>query len=377
MNTEKNVSIIIPSYNRGEILKNTLLSLKRQTYQDSLIQIILINDGSRDNTRQLVNEMGIPNLEYLENSHNKGAGIARNLGLQVAEGDIIIFCDSDFIVPETYVSNHVKEHMNNDKIVVSGMGHWHYILTYDFADAWLPFQKNDLQPMYNDPFIKERMLKGPNLINEEDIHQGDFSKFVCIPRWLKSWVNMFEEIISEYGENLKNFELPWLTFCTGNLSVNRDYLKSFGGFDTNFKRHEDWELGYRLYKDECAFKFAVDAEAYQQLAPQNPKVTQTQKTTYKLLSTKHPNIDILLLSLVLKAGYSFKKISDVLRQHKEVSDFHKTLTNNFEGMLRTYINEIPYENKVKKGKNRKNLRKIRHRFPEWYNSYTALHKREI
>lgn len=84
------VSIIIPTYNRSALLAKTLASVQAQTYP--AVQIIVVDDGSTDNTRELLT--GYPEVEYYYQPNQRQAA-ARNTGLQHARGEFIASLDSD------------------------------------------------------------------------------------------------------------------------------------------------------------------------------------------------------------------------------------------------------------------------------------------
>jgi len=85
------VSIIIPAYNRFNLLLEALASVRRQTYAGPK-EIILVDDGSTDKTGSFVNAL---DLVYLRCEHTGMPGKARNLGASAAEGDLLAFLDSD------------------------------------------------------------------------------------------------------------------------------------------------------------------------------------------------------------------------------------------------------------------------------------------
>ncbi len=87
-------SIIIPAYNAEKTIQRCLDSIISQHYQD--IQIIIINDGSTDLTDSICKEYAVnhPFIKYIR-KENEGVSIARNQGLSCAEGEYILFVDSD------------------------------------------------------------------------------------------------------------------------------------------------------------------------------------------------------------------------------------------------------------------------------------------
>ena len=88
------VSVIVPVYNVEEYLPQCLDGLINQTLQD--IEIICVNDGSTDNSLEILQSYAKRDDRILViNQENKGPGIARNVALDIAHGDYIMFCDPD------------------------------------------------------------------------------------------------------------------------------------------------------------------------------------------------------------------------------------------------------------------------------------------
>jgi glycosyltransferase involved in cell wall biosynthesis len=88
------ISIIIPCYNYGHLIADTINSLLQQTYTD--IEVIVVNDGSKDNTEAVVN--AIAQKDSRVSCHtfpNSGLGASRNRGLEIAKGEFIQFLDAD------------------------------------------------------------------------------------------------------------------------------------------------------------------------------------------------------------------------------------------------------------------------------------------
>jgi len=87
------VSVIIPTYNREQLIARSLKSVLSQTYQD--FEIIIVDDGSTDNTEEVVSSFNDDRIRYIRHEENKGEAAARNTGIKAARGDYIAYQDSD------------------------------------------------------------------------------------------------------------------------------------------------------------------------------------------------------------------------------------------------------------------------------------------
>ena len=87
------VSVIIPIYNRENTIERAVKSVLEQTYSN--LEVILVDDGSKDNTLDILSKIKDNRVKVLCHGSNKGGSAARNTGLKVATGDYIAFLDSD------------------------------------------------------------------------------------------------------------------------------------------------------------------------------------------------------------------------------------------------------------------------------------------
>lgn len=110
------VSIIIPTYNRMQTIERTLDSIVSQTHQN--LQILVIDDGGTDDTVALISEKFSNKIE-LHTVEHRGIAHARNIGLQYATGDFIVFVDSDDTIATDYITNilALQEKQHKDMIV--------------------------------------------------------------------------------------------------------------------------------------------------------------------------------------------------------------------------------------------------------------------
>lgn len=110
------VSIIIPVYNAQEYLDDCIKSVLGQTYKN--FEVILIDDGSLDKSLKICNGYSEwDNRIIVIHKENGGVSSARNMGLDVAKGDYILFVDSDDYIAEDYIESHINFDAD---VVVSG-----------------------------------------------------------------------------------------------------------------------------------------------------------------------------------------------------------------------------------------------------------------
>jgi glycosyltransferase involved in cell wall biosynthesis len=121
------VSIIIPAYNAEEYISDTIESALTQTFSN--VEVIVIDDGSTDGTKDIVGRFNDSRLRLLEADH-RGAGAARNRGLRAAKGEYIQFLDSDDILSQDKIEAQLEVLMrSSDKKTIASC-------------AWLKFEHN-------------------------------------------------------------------------------------------------------------------------------------------------------------------------------------------------------------------------------------------
>ncbi|MDH4943491.1 glycosyltransferase [Sulfurimonas sp. C5] len=108
------ITVVIPTFNRYELLKRAVQSVLQQTFQAK--EIIVVDDGSTDDTSRIQNDF--PQIKYIY-QENKGVSSARNLGIQHAVYDWIAFLDSDDRFVEEKLEKQVDFHQSNLDCLVS------------------------------------------------------------------------------------------------------------------------------------------------------------------------------------------------------------------------------------------------------------------
>ncbi len=200
------VSVVIPSYNRAGFIVETLNRLFLQTYPN--YEVIIVDDASTDNTEELVKtifkeQLDSGKLRYEKNEMNMERSFSRNKGVEVANGELIAFLDSDDIWQPDHIERGVEQILISD------------------CDVFYTF------PAYTD---KEHTVNTDKVIDER----------------FRIYVN-----------DLKDFEIDELiargliTYPTG-MFIRRDIFLESGGFRRDIMVAEDWELISRLYFRYCA-----------------------------------------------------------------------------------------------------------------------------
>lgn len=119
------VSVIIPTYNRWWILGKSLEALFNQSYPKDKYEIILIDDGSTDDTETMIESLSPScKFEYLRNKKRMGIPRTRNRGIRKARGEYIIFTDSDVVVIPDFIAQHMSYHKKYQDVIVNGELIW-------------------------------------------------------------------------------------------------------------------------------------------------------------------------------------------------------------------------------------------------------------
>jgi glycosyltransferase involved in cell wall biosynthesis len=100
------ISVVIPTFNRAELLKRSLKSVLSQTYSN--IEVIVVDDNSSDSTVETIKGISDPRVRYIRHEERKGGASARNSGILASKGEFISFLDSD----DTWVPKKLESQLN-------------------------------------------------------------------------------------------------------------------------------------------------------------------------------------------------------------------------------------------------------------------------
>ncbi|MGQ1947088.1 glycosyltransferase family 2 protein [Geofilum sp. OHC36d9] len=141
------ISIIIPNYNKAPYIEKTLQSIIAQTYQNW--EAIVVDDGSSDGSQKIIQKIAHQDLRirFIERTQlPKGGSVCRNIGLKQAQGEYLMFFDSDDIMSPNCLKNRMTSIQQNPLIhfMVFPVGNFYHKIG-DHKHVWIPSGKNHLK----------------------------------------------------------------------------------------------------------------------------------------------------------------------------------------------------------------------------------------
>lgn len=325
-------SIIIPAFNSMERLYYNLLSLNNQDCNFNDFEVIIVDNGSSDNTANMVIEFAKQSkfkikLKKLKN--NKGIARGRNTAIKMAEGDILIFHDSDMIAPRDFVRRHLKHHKEKN-IVVCGIP-WKRINTFYYNE--LENKEKDYEGLKYIKNAHNKIEKAP-ILNENLIINGMYKNYIFDLNG--EFIDEVKGIIKKYGNNLIDYSIPWRLFITNNASVEHEKVINVGMFDEQIVGYgfEDYDLGIRLYKSGGKFIFDENIINVHQEHPSNIKSNEFNENI-RYICEKYNNIhfiDVILVCMMYLTSIDKSSINEL------VQDIDKMLASGaFDYILNLFL----------------------------------------
>jgi len=185
------VTVIIPTYNRDKVLGRAIQSVLAQSHQE--FELLIVDDGSEDDTQQVVQQFSDPRIVYLKHENNQGQCAAINTGIRAAKGDYVVFLDSDDEWLPTMIEKQVDIFQAHD----SNLG-----LVYTLAGT----------------------------------RRADGSVELAFDCQLRG--NVYKEVLTQ------GYLAPSIT-----LMVRKPCFQKIGLFDTRFSCYQDDDICFRLAKE--------------------------------------------------------------------------------------------------------------------------------
>lgn len=349
-------SVVIPSYNACERLYYNLLSLSMQSCAMDSFEAIVIDNCSTDGTWNMLMKFNkLQNMKKLRLNENVGRSKARNIGINAATGDIIIFCDSDMICDKNFILQHIAAHSEPDS-VVCGVN-WEKIYTYYYKGFTGSLERNfnqnlDKYSLKDTKNIEDKFC----LISEQEIIDETYKAYSFT---YSEYEYNYRAVAERYGAELSGYNFPWSFFITNNCSASKEKIVKAGMFDEDYKGWgcEDLDLGYRLYKAGGKFK-KLDIGSIHQEHPVNN--SENGLTNIYYFSEKYNETDILLYYFHDLIPVDSCTANDIITDINKIEDSSKydMLLDAFKELIMA-ARDGYFRNRVDKYKRIQKLRELR------------------
>ena len=199
------ISVVIPAYNKEEVIVKTINSVINLDYPKDKLEIIVVDDGSTDKTYRIANQFENENLKVFT-KENKGKSNTLNFGIKIAKGDLVLCLDADTFVEKDLLKKAIKH----------------------FSDPEVGAVLSTLKPFKNESF---------------------FEKIQIIEYNLASFIRKILSLIDS---------LPAAPACS---IYRRNFFKKYGYFEEG-NLTEDFEMALRVHSKNYKIKYILDSTAY-------------------------------------------------------------------------------------------------------------------
>lgn len=259
------VSVVMPTFNQASRLALTLSSLLYQRPPRAGWEVIVVDDGSTDDTTAVLDAFAERLPLRVLRQRNAGRSAARNAGGAIAVGCTLVFCDGDRVCDPSFVAAHADAATNGDAALVNlGEVRETYVADLDGRRAELL----------------------------SDIGAG-CAWLARRSRWPHFVAEVYRHLLAPDG--IADSAFAWLCFLSGNVSLPHALFDEVGGFDEDFVEwgFEHFELGYRLAGLGAAFRHRPGAVNYHLAHRREPGFYESGiAASATLLRRKHPRLPV-------------------------------------------------------------------------------------
>jgi len=261
--TVSRCSVVVPTYNRAELLRRTLDSLVAQTLPRTAFEVLVVDDGSSDATAEVVQGYRdrLDVRYFFQPDEGWRVAKARNVGIAHATGEVCVMVDTGVLLHSGCLAAHLHSHAEADgPVAVCG-----YVHGFDCAPS--------------------EVVELTSILDSGDLDAG-----IEVIRRTGRWTDTREPFYLNHADDFDRLPAPWVFYWTCNVSAPTDRLRAVGGFDEQFRSWggEDIDLGYRLFLDGARFVLNRAASSVHYPHPKNPGDLNYQaRANYRYMAEKY------------------------------------------------------------------------------------------
>ena len=272
------VSVVIPTYNRANYILETIKSVRQQSFKD--YEVIIVDDGSTDNTREKLADLVKENLVRYIYQENSGESAARNRGISDSKGEYIAFLDSDDLFLPQKLEKQTAFMDSNPGI---GLVHcWYSKFSEENQDLGRRNTSRYSGWVYPEMLLTWQVLLSPSCVMVRSNVLEEVGPFDVDQYWGAD-LDMWRRIAKKYPFGLIPEVLTMVRVHAGNLSARK--IDSLQWFERYLLKafDDDPELSYMFRKRAKAKMYAN--VAHNLLGEDDPGMTsQTRKLSIRALS---------------------------------------------------------------------------------------------
>jgi GT2 family glycosyltransferase len=245
------LSVIVASHERRQLLRRCLDSLAAQTQDPATFEVVAVIDGSTDGTAEMAEGLETPYRLRVLSLEKGGHAAAQNAAIAVAEGTFCLLLDDDVVASPELVGAHIEALRENPKTI------------------------------------------GIGALTQEPVVAKDWYAHAFARGW------------SEHYEDLESREARWTDCYGANVSFPRQTLLDLGGVSTDLPSAKDFDLAYRLFRAGCAPRYLPRAHGVHDDQKRSNKMltdAQRQGSMHVELATRFPEAGSTLLDWPAGAG---------------------------------------------------------------------------
>jgi glycosyltransferase involved in cell wall biosynthesis len=326
----------MPTYNKGHFLDLTLASYQHQTHDR--FELVIVDDGSSDNTREIVDQYrGSLNIRYVHQP-NKGRSAARNTAIRESSGDLLVFADDDRLAAPGFLAAHAREFSSTqDNLFVLG---WQE----NFLSRWeqRPEFWSRVGPLLGRapelaPVLKQHAQF--QFVSASDIRERFpemLEKFSLEDPW---WLGAMH-FIDQVSGDPNRFRLSWAMGMTGNMSVLRQRVIDVGMFDETYSGWglEDTDLCFRLSRAGARLAISREGLNYHQLHRRSPHVNAEWNKNFDYFWAKFDSVQIPLYYLFIRRQFTVPQVNAIIEECEALErEGRLTLVNELKRVYRLSV----------------------------------------
>lgn len=255
------ISVVIATHNQKERLRLVLAGLQVQTFPSACFEVIVVDDGCTDGTAAMLAQAQLP-LKIVSLVPNQGRCIARNRGVQEAQGQVVAFLDGDALPHPEWLQRHWEAfEQHGPDCLLCGMEYSLPDLEY-LQDPQTGTVVEGLTPSVVREYI--RLHREEMVLTEEMVCQ-DFTRIHARAQeggYPFPALKALQDQTLELFATCPDSPIGWIGFYPHNGMLPREAFARVGGFDEAIPFSEGWDLAYRLQQAGIRPCFVPEARTY-------------------------------------------------------------------------------------------------------------------